>query len=128
MTMSTLGLSGSAVIQIVSTYVVAQETIDAVTPGPGWQVVGAFFLPVDMAVRVEVIGLVDSGNELDVQLFDMTALEVVDSSLTAVTATSDTRVLSPAFDLDGGHLYQYWAQVIGSAGGGTLRSAQLLSA
>lgn len=126
MTMSTLGLT-DGLVEVISTYVAGPVTVDAVATAPAWVILSSFRIPVNVSVQMEVVGLVDAGNAMSVRLYDVTDAEVVSGSEVDVSGTIDDRELSGNFDLLGSKVYQYQVQVIGPAGVGILRSAQLNS-
>jgi hypothetical protein len=127
--MQTVPVSTGAEVEIISAYCAAMQVISAVTPGPGWTVIGAFYMPTGATVKLEGIGLVSViTNNLTFRLYDVALAAAVSGSTTdANISTSDVRRLSGAFDLAGGKVYQMQAQVIGPSGNGTVRSASLVN-
>lgn len=128
MTMQSIGVTDSAVVEIISAYAANNQLLAAVASPPAWYVVGAFFLPASAEVKLEAIGAVSTdGNVMTLRLFDMKDIEPLTGSLVQIDTVADARVVSGRFDVIGGRLYQIQAQVIGASGFGVMRTATLLS-
>lgn len=125
---STIGLSTVSDVQVISAYAATNQQIDAVTPGPGWFIIGAFQLPAAVPeARLEAIGSVSlDGNLLNVRLFDVTAFEPVNGAAVQITALLDERKASGFFPLLAGRVYQMQAEVIGPSGFGSVKNATLI--
>lgn len=110
------GLTTADSFQVVSAYASARTQIPGFTASPGWNVVGAFFMPLDGTARIDALGSVSaSGLTLRVRLFDLTTLTIVPGEVT-ITSQIVTRALGPKSDLTGQHLYQIQAECVGGAG------------
>ncbi len=128
--MQTLALTTEGQVEIISAYAAAQKTIDAVVSTPGWEAVGAFFMPVSSPAKLEVIGLVSgAGLVLRARLYDVTADAAVSGSVASIAgALVDTRAVSGEIDLTGGRVYRMEVEVTGAADGdGTARSVSLVN-
>jgi len=129
--MQTIGLTTSTQVEVISAYTATNQTISAVAAEPGWYVIGAFFLSIDVEdAQLEAIGAVsDPSLVMNVRLFDMTDGEPVSGAQVSLSSMLDTRVLSGLFSLSGQRTYQMQAETIGGSGGtlfGTLKAATLL--
>jgi len=126
--MRTIALTNDKTVEIVSGYAAPIQSINTVPQGPAWYVVGAFYVPATERGAVEIIGSVtEPGVELHVRVFDLTLCAPVEGSVATLSAMVDTRALSGVFDLRGGHLYQFQAEVIGPSGFASLKAVQLQS-
>ncbi len=127
--MSGFGTTQTDSLEVITAYIAQSGEIPAVAADPGWRVLGAFFLPISSSARVELIGSVSNVIlTLTVRLFDMTTGAPVSGSTVQVVTTTDDRELSGVFQLLGGHLYQFQAEVTGAAGTayfGKVKSASL---
>jgi hypothetical protein len=118
------GLSGVALtteqtIDILSLYSSAAQSILAVAAEPGWNVIGAFPMPITADIRLDVIGSVsDPSLMMSVRVYCVTpgSVGVVSGSLVKLASLIDTEVFSGVFTLTGGLLYQVQAEVVGAAG------------
>lgn len=128
MSMTSIGLTQSSLIQIISAYAASNQQLAAQPASPAWYVVGAFYMPVSKAARLQVVGSVSvNGNLLRVRLYDVTEIAVVSGSTTPdIDAMIDERVLGGVIELEGGHVYQMQAECIGASGYGLVRSADLV--
>jgi hypothetical protein len=127
--MLTVAVGTATVVEIIAAYAAQMVTINAVTPGPGWTRIGAFWMPAKATVKLELIGLVSVGtNVLTARLYDVAGAAAVSGSTTNnLSDTGDARQLSGAFDLPAGKLYRIEAQVIGAAGTGLVISSSLIN-
>jgi hypothetical protein len=129
--MQGLGLTTDQIIEILSVYATAEQTIDAVAATPGWNVLGTFSMPASAKLRLDVIGLVSDGSlQLRSRLYCVTpgAVGAVSGSEAVITSMMDVQAFSGVVELTGGRLYQIQSEVTGNAGGtyfGTLRRATL---
>lgn len=129
MTQQVIGLTAGAKVEILSSYTATNQQLPGVASAPAWVPIGAFYMTTDAPVKLEAIGSVTfAGMSLSVRLFDVAGAVPVDGSTTdAITAMIDTRVLSGAFDLPGGKVYQMQAQCIGSTShNGIVRACQAI--
>jgi len=111
-------------LEILSAYAAGQDDIESVAATPGWQVVGAFYLPVSAALRLELIGSVSVGTlTMRTRLVDLSTNLPISGTEASTTSTTETRSLSPIFELTGARSYQIQVEVTGGTGGfGTVRS------
>ena len=117
--MQGFALTQEQVIELLSVYATAEQYLEAVAVTPGWYVIGGFPMPADADVQVDVIGAVsDAALALRVRLYDVTDGEVaaVSGSEATTSETTDTQFFSGVVTLQGGHLYQWQAEVTGGAG------------
>jgi hypothetical protein len=104
-------------IEVLSASNASQDDIPSVAATPGWFVVHAFYLPVSVALRLELIGLVsEAGLTMRARFFDLGVNAPVASSEASITATTDTRALGPLVELTGARLYQIQVEVTGGGG------------
>lgn len=129
--MKTIALTTGKTVEVISAYAAPATPINAVVESPGWNVVGAFRVPVSAKGRLEIVGIVsDADLVMTARLYDLTAVEVVGGSIAQVDGeTTDTFARSGVFEFIGGHVYQVQAEVVGdvSDGYGVLKSAQVNS-
>lgn len=131
--LSGLALTTQQILEIISMYSSAQESIIAVAAEPGWNVIGAFPMPTTANVLLDVIGSVsDSSLTMTTRVYCVTPGFVgeVSGSRVQLSSTIDTEVFSAQFALTGSRLYQVQAEVVGAAGDdffGMLRRAAPLS-
>lgn len=124
-------LTDEQVIEILSVYATAEQTLDAVAATPGWNVIGAFTMPATAKLRLDVLGLVsDVALQLRSRLYDVTAGSVgaVSGSEAIITSTTDAQAFSGVVTLTALHTYQIQTEVTGALGGtyfGTVRLATL---
>lgn len=112
--MKGFALASRPSLEVLSAYSAPQADIESVAATPGWNVVGAFPMPLSAALHLEMVGLVSEvGLTLRARFFDLTANAPVASSEASLTATVDTKVAGPTVELVGGHLYQIQAEVTG---------------
>ena len=132
--MQGFALTLEQIIEIISVYATADQTIDAVAATPGWHVIGAFKMPASFNVQIDVIGSVsDAPLVLNVRLFDVTPGSVgpVSGSTASTTSESDVPFTSGVVGLLGGHTYQFQAETTGGASSslyGSVRRATLVGA
>lgn len=116
-------LTNASSIEVVAAYAAPQTTVPAVAATPGWQVLGAFYLPKSCSARLDALMVVsDDSLTCRVRLYDVTA----DTSLSAAarviaggvstSSTTITRQLGGVVALKAGHTYQIQAEVIGDSG------------
>jgi hypothetical protein len=121
------GLTSRPGIEILSAYSAAHDDVPSVAATPGWFVIGTFYLPTTVVLRLELIGLVsEAGLVMHGRFFDLTAMAPVASSDASITAVVDTRALGPLVELVGQRNYQIQVEVTGGGSGeqiGTVRSA-----
>jgi hypothetical protein len=109
-------LTKATQFEVVSAYASARTQIPSFDVTPSWQVVGAFFLPLDGAARLDAIGSVsEAGLTVRVRLFDLTTgLPVPGEAV--ITTTTPTRARGPRVDLTGQRTYQIQAECTGPVG------------
>ena len=115
-----LGLTTEQIIEILSAYAAPQSEVAAVADTPGWAVLGAFEMPITAdEIVLSVVGSVsDASLTMRVRLFCITPTFVgeVSGSIATITSTTDVQVNSGSFELTGGRLYQFQAEVTGDDG------------
>lgn len=117
-----MGLQGYALqaeadTEIVSAYAASMQNVPAVTVAPGWFKIGAFYLPKDLACRLDVIGHVSSaGLAGTARLYDPVAGAPVSGSDVPFSALTDSRFLSSQLQLTGNQLYLILVQCVGATG------------
>lgn len=127
--MQGLALTTEQIIEILSMYATAEQTLDAVAATPGWNVIGAFPMPATAKVRLDVLGLVsDASLQLRARFYCVTdgAVGPVSGSEAVLTDQSDERAYSGVVELVANRTYQIQAEVTGNAGTnyfGTVRRA-----
>lgn len=117
--LSGLALTTQQVIEILSLYSAAQQSIVAVAVAPGWNVIGAFPMPTDADIRLDVIGSVsDASLTMTTRMYCVSPGFVgpVSGSSVQIASTTDVEVFSGVFTLQGGRLYQVQVEVVGAAG------------
>lgn len=112
-------------VEVISAYAASNQQLPAEPTAPAWIIIGGFYMPVTADVKIEAVGsIADGALTLAVRLFDVTAAAPVSGSLTEnIDSAVDERVLSGAFELAGGRVYQMQAQCIGPSGFGIVRTA-----
>jgi hypothetical protein len=105
---------------IVTAYTASAQVIPAVAASPGWQVIGAFFLPLACDVRLEAIMSVsDASLVMRVRLFDLVTNAEISGSYAVTSSTvPGTRALSGALSLAGNQSYQIQAECVGGVDAG----------
>lgn len=102
---------------VVSAYSSPLTQVPAVEATPGWQVLGAFYLPLPTTARLDALMVVSaSGLTVRARLFDLDANAVVSGSTTQSTSTTPERTLSGIVALTGQHNYQIQAECVGDVG------------
>lgn len=126
---SAINTTAGNVVEVIAAYSASNQQIPGVAAAPAWVVIGAFYMPMTSDVRLEAIASVsDAGLVLTCRLFDVDGAAPVSGSDTpATSSTVDGRMLSGAFALPGGKVYQVQAQCIGNSGeSAIIRSASLV--
>lgn len=115
-------LTQAASLEIIAAYGSPQVMIPAVDATPGWQVLGAFFLPKSTRARLDALMMVsDPSLTCRVRLYDASpgaiaaAARVIPGLATSQSLTMQRR-LGPLVSLVGSKLYQIQAEVIGDSG------------
>lgn len=104
-------------LQILSTYSAPQDDIESVAATPGWEVVGAFYLPIAAALRIELVGMLSAaGLTMRARVFDVTAAAPITTSYASISATTEARAVSGVLQLAGAHIYQLQVEVTGATG------------
>lgn len=116
----------SSAVEIISAYSTQNQLVSAQDAEEAYFVIGSFFLPLNVEARLEVVGLVSSGQSMTVRVYDVTALAAVGNMNVTVVSESEARKVSGVISLTGGHIYQFQAQVLGVDGYGIVREAQLI--
>lgn len=115
-------LTNASSVEVIAAYGSPQTKVLAVAETPGWQVLGAFYLPRSCTARLDALMHVsDASLTCRVRLYDVTdgvatAAARVVPGLAVTQATKPTRVLGPRVDLEGGHTYQVQCEVVGDSG------------
>lgn len=115
-------LTQAASLEIVAAYAAPQTMVPAVAATPGWQVLGAFFLPKSTTARIDALMMVsDPSLTCRVRLYDATPGEMNPSArvvpgFASSQSTTAIRRLGPVVPLTGGRLYQLQCEVTGDAG------------
>lgn len=124
-------LTKAASLEVIAAYASPQAIIDAVEETPGWQVLGAFYLPKSTQARLDALMMVsDDALVCRVRLYDATpgtiaaATRVVPGFATTQSKTM-LRRLGPVVTLTGGHLYQIQCEVTGGEGFGVVPTATI---
>jgi hypothetical protein len=122
--MKGIGLTSKPGIEVLSAYSTSQDDIESVAATPGWQVVGAFYLPSALDVHLEMHGSVSAGGlTMRAQFFDLLLNAPVAGAYAIITSTTDIRALSGLVTLLGNRSYQIQVEVTGATGQfGSLRS------
>lgn len=126
---SAIELGQNTLVELVTSYSAANQQIPGVASPPAWVVIGAFYMPLEATTVLEAVASVsNAGLAVKLRLFDVGAAAPVSGSDTAETSsTTDVRIVSGAFLVPGGKVYQYQAQCIGSTSeNAIIRSAQLV--
>ena len=126
--MTTLALGQNTTVEVISAYAATNQQLAAVAVAPAWEIIGAFWMPREASVSLDIIGSVTlAGVQMKGRLFDVAdAVPVSGSDTAIIDGTVDERQFSGAFLLPGGKLYQIQAQVIGSISHfGIVRSSSL---
>jgi hypothetical protein len=125
-------LTEGTTAEVICAYAAPMTTLAAVNLSPGWQVVGAFYLPLSCLASLDILGaLSDLTLTMRAKLFDATVNADVSGSLVAMHGAGTTTVnrqVSGAVDLTGGHIYQIVAECTGGSGDdffGTMFTASL---
>lgn len=116
-------LTSASSVEIVAAYAAPQSVVPAVEESPGWQVLGAFYLPRSCNARLDALMMVsDASLTCRCRLFDATE----DSSLSAddrvIPGDVSTSSITPVRQLGGvvalraGHTYQIQAEATGDVG------------
>jgi hypothetical protein len=119
--MQGFALTQEQIIEIISVYSSAAQSILAVAAEPGWNVIGAFPMPTTADIRLDVIGSVsDPTLTMECRVYCVTPGFVgeVSGSRAQLNSTVDVEVFSGHFPLTGGRLYQMQCQVVGNVGDG----------
>lgn len=104
-------------LTILTAYVSSQEDIESIAATPGWQVVGAFHMPLTETIVLELIGFVaTAGLTMRARLFDLSTNLPIDTAYAQITSTTDSRNLSGPITLTGGRDYQLQVEVTGADG------------
>lgn len=126
------GTQQAPLVEIISGYASAQEDLLAVAATPGWHVVGAFFLKVTTPVRLQVVGSVSHPSlALRSRVFDLADAAPVSGSEVSLVSLVDARAISGSFTLQGGRVYQFQSEAVGSEGAdrfGTVKVAEMVGA
>lgn len=129
--MQGFALTTEQIIEILSVYSTPEREIEAVAATPGWNVIGAFVMPASADILVDIMGSVSVDSlTLRVRLYDITpgSIGVVSGSIAQLNSETDVQAYSGRITLQGGHKYQFQAEVTGGSGDGffgVLRRAQL---
>lgn len=106
-------IADTASVEVLSAYYAPQGYVAAVAEGPGWHVIGGFFLQKTTKARLDVFGLVsEAGLTCTVRLFDLEDLEPV-SGVVTITSQTSARALGSQAALVGNRNYQIQAQCVG---------------
>lgn len=119
--MQGFALTQEQIIEVLSVYATAEQYIEAVTATPGWYVIGAFPMPANADIRIDVIGSVSNvALALRVRLYDITtgSTGAVSGSVAQLGTTIDSQAFSGNMSLIGGHTYQFQVEVTGATGSG----------
>jgi hypothetical protein len=119
--MKGFGLTYEQIVEVLSVYATAEQQIAAVDDSPGWHVLGTFTMPASAQLVTDVFASVtDSSLLCRVRLYDITPGFVgeVSGSRAETNATHDNQVWSGVITLEGGHIYQWQAEVVGDSGDG----------
>src|SRR5574338_1357752 len=115
-------LTNASSIEVIAAYAAPQTTVMAVAATPGWQVLGAFYLPKSCSARIDALMMVsDASLTCRVRLYDatpgaMTPSARVVSGSVSTQSTTMVRQLGPTVSLTGGRLYQLQCEVTGGSG------------
>lgn len=114
-------LTTTSSIEVIAAYSAPQTVIPAVEETPGWQALGAFYLPKSTKARLDALMMVSDGSlTCRVRLYDVTedeSLEAPDRVLAGAVSSSSTtpvRELGGVVQLRAGHTYQIQAEVVGA--------------
>jgi hypothetical protein len=117
--MQGFALTQEQIIEVLSVYATAERQIDAVAATPGWNVIGAFFMPATAVIRVDLLGSVSHASlTLRVRLYCVSpgSVGVVSGSEASLNSLTDVQVFSGNVELTGKRNYQFQAEVTGSSG------------
>lgn len=119
---SGFALTSASSVEVLAAYSAPRTTVLAVESTPGWQVVGAFYLPKTTTARVDALIMVsDPSLTCRVRLYDSTVGAIASRVVPGYASTSSidlARKLGPVVTLTGGHLYQLQCEVTGDEGDG----------
>jgi len=117
-------LTTASSVEVIAAYSAPHTVIMAVATEPGWQSLGAFYMPKTSTARLDALMMVsDASLVCRVRLYDVTAdpsLLSADRIIAGDVSTSSTipvRQLGGVVTLRAGHTYQVQAEVIGTVGG-----------
>ena len=111
--MRTIALTQTPQIEVISAVSAANQSVPSVNGASGWFVVGSLYIPVTAAARLEVVGIVSgAGLVMNARLFDMSLAAPVGGTDVNIDALIDQRVASGRVELQGGHIYQFQAQLL----------------
>ena len=129
MATQSIGLTGEAIVEVINGFTAAEQVVAAVAAEPGWTVVGALWVPVDVTAQLELIGLVtDAALAMTARLYNATDAAIVSGTAVSTSSLVDERKVSGAVVVAGGKLYQVQVEVVGPVAGlGVVRGASLLS-
>lgn len=123
----TVGLTPNAEVQIIAAYAAPTMAIAAVAATPGWIIVGAMVLGATWPARLSLIGSVSSAAlTMRARLFDMHLVEPVEGAGVELTSLTDVRLIGGEVLLRGARVYQIHVEVIGPAGFGSFKTAELV--
>lgn len=123
-----VGATTSPQVEVLSAYAATNQTVAAVAATPGWNVIGAFFMPGTALVRLDLFGSVsDAALSMRARLFDLSTAQPVSGSTVTITSLTDVRKLSAQFSLTGNRTYQIQLEVTGGSGGAFFGSAKSAS-
>lgn len=115
-------LEEASTIEVIAAYSAPQTQVPAVAATPGWQVLGAFWLPKTTKARLDALMMVsDATLTCRVRLYDATpgaiaaASRIVPGYASTQSTTMEQRK-GPVVTLTGGHLYQIQCEVTGDTG------------
>lgn len=114
-----LALTQEERLQIVSMYATSEKGILAVSADPGWEVLGVFPMRVSADVRLDLLASVsDPSLTLTALLYCISVgfEGEVAGSRVSLSTTIASEQLSTKCMLQGGRLYEIWAEVVGNAG------------
>lgn len=114
-----ISLTLAQMIDVLSLYSSAAQSILGVEAAPGWNVIGAFPMPVSADIKLDVVGSVSHASLImTARLYCVTPgfIGEVSGSRAQLSSVIDAEVFSGRFGLVGGRLYQVQCQVVGNAG------------
>lgn len=116
-------LTAASTVEVIAAYSTPQTTVLAVAATPGWQVLGAFYMPKSAQARIDALMMVsDASLTCRVRLYDATPGAVSGSRIVPGYASTQSlttiRRFGPLVSLVGGKTYQLQCEVTGDEGDG----------